>query len=96
VLEPDHRNTSDNQELADRLRKSGDALITEVHIHTDHPFSHHRIATHASDFLYGQSATTSLCIPKDSFWLARCRMSGIITTIRSENPRESIVDTITR
>ena len=48
VLEADDRNTSDNQELADRLRKGGDARITEVHMHTDHPFSDHRIAMQAA------------------------------------------------
>lgn len=48
VLEADDRNTSDNQELADRLRKGGDARVTEVHMHTDHPFSDHRIALQAA------------------------------------------------
>ena len=48
VLEADDRNTSDNQELADRLRKGGDASVTEVHMHTDHPFSDHRIAMQAA------------------------------------------------
>ena len=48
VLEADDRNTSDNQELADRLRKGGDARVTEVHMHTDHPFSDHRIAMQAA------------------------------------------------
>ena len=48
VLEADDRNTSDNQELADRLRKAGDAHVTEVHMHTDDPFSGHRIAMQAA------------------------------------------------
>ena len=48
VLEADDRNTSDNQELADRLRKGGDARITEVQMHTDHLFSDHRIAMQAA------------------------------------------------
>ena len=48
VLEADDRNTSDNQELADRLHKGGDARVTEVHMHTDHPFSDHRIAMQAA------------------------------------------------
>jgi pimeloyl-ACP methyl ester carboxylesterase len=48
MLEADDRNTSDNQELADRLRKAGDAHVTEVHMHTDHPFSDHRIAMQAA------------------------------------------------
>jgi acetyl esterase/lipase len=48
VLEADDRNTLDNQELADRLRKAGDAHVTEVHMHTDHPFSDHRIAMQAA------------------------------------------------
>ena len=48
VLEADDRNTSDNQELADRLRKTGDAHVTEIHMHTDHPFSDHRIAMQAA------------------------------------------------
>jgi uncharacterized protein len=48
VLEADDRNTSDNQELAERLRKAGDSHVTEVHMHTDHPFSDHRIAMQAA------------------------------------------------
>ena len=48
VLEADDRNTSDNQELADRLRKAGDAHVTEVHMYTDDPFSDHRIAMQAA------------------------------------------------
>lgn len=48
VLEADDRNTSDNQELADRLRKSSNGHVTEVHMHTDHPFSDHRIAMQAA------------------------------------------------
>jgi uncharacterized protein len=48
VLEADDRNTSDNQELASRLRKAGDAEVTEIHMHTDHPFSDHRIAMQAA------------------------------------------------
>jgi uncharacterized protein len=48
VLEADDRNTLDNQELAERLRKSGDARVTEIHMHTDHPFSDHRIAMQAA------------------------------------------------
>jgi hypothetical protein len=41
-------NTSDNQELASRLRKAGDARVTELHMHTDHTFSDHRIAMQAA------------------------------------------------
>lgn len=44
VLEADDQNTSDNQELAKRLREAGDAQVTERHIRTDHSFSDHRIA----------------------------------------------------
>ena len=48
VLEADDRNTSDNRELADRLRKAGDARVTEVQMDTDHTFSDHRIAMQAA------------------------------------------------
>jgi uncharacterized protein len=48
VLEADDRNTSDNQELANRLRQAGDTHVTEIHMHTDHPFSDHRIAMQAA------------------------------------------------
>ena len=48
VLEADDRNTSDNQELADRLRKAGDAHVTEVQMRTDHAFSDHRIGMQAA------------------------------------------------
>jgi len=48
ILEADDRNTSDNQELASRLQKAGDARVTEIHMHTDHPFSDHRIAMQAA------------------------------------------------
>jgi len=48
VLEADDRNTSDNQELASRLRQAGDSEVTEIHMHTDHPFSDHRIAMQAA------------------------------------------------
>ena len=44
VLEADDRNTSDNQALAEALRKAGNTKVTEQHMHTDHPFSDHRIA----------------------------------------------------
>src|SRR5262245_57152299 len=48
ILEADDRNTSDNQVLADLLRQAGDAQVTEIHMHTDHPFSDHRIAMQAA------------------------------------------------
>jgi len=48
VLEADDRNTSDNQELANRLRQAGDTHVTEIHMHTDHPFSDRRIAMQAA------------------------------------------------
>jgi len=48
VLEADDRNTSDNQALAEALRKAGDMKVTEQHMHTDHPFSDHRIAMQAA------------------------------------------------
>lgn len=48
ILEADDRNTTDNQELADRLRKAGDTHVTEIHMHADHPFSDHRIALQAA------------------------------------------------
>jgi ribonuclease BN (tRNA processing enzyme)/pimeloyl-ACP methyl ester carboxylesterase len=48
VLEADDQNTSDNQELAKRLREAGDAQVTELHMHTDHSFSDHRIAMQAA------------------------------------------------
>ena len=57
MLEADDRNTSDNQELADRLRKGGDAQVTEVHMHTDHPFSDHRIAMQAAIVNWLESIT---------------------------------------
>jgi acetyl esterase/lipase len=44
VLEADDRNTSDNQALVEALRKAGNTNVTEQHMHTDHPFSDHRIA----------------------------------------------------
>ena len=44
VLEADDRNTSDNQALVEALRKAGNTKVTEQHMHTDHPFSDHRIA----------------------------------------------------
>jgi pimeloyl-ACP methyl ester carboxylesterase len=48
VLEADDRNTSDNQALAEALRKAGDTQVAEQHMHTDHPFSDHRIALQAA------------------------------------------------
>jgi uncharacterized protein len=48
VLEADDRNTSDNQALAEALRKAGNMRVTEQHMHTDHPFSDHRIAMQAA------------------------------------------------
>jgi ribonuclease BN (tRNA processing enzyme)/acetyl esterase/lipase len=48
ILEADDRNTSDNQELANDLRKAGDTRVAEAHMHTDHPFSDHRIAMQAA------------------------------------------------
>lgn len=48
VLEADDRNTSDDQALAESLRKAGNTKVTEQHMHTDHPFSDHRIATQAA------------------------------------------------
>ena len=60
VLEADDRNTSDNQELADRLRKGGDARVTEVHMHTDHPFSDHRIAMQAAIVNWLESLFTTV------------------------------------
>lgn len=48
VLEADDRNTSDNQALAEALRKAGNIKVTEQHMHTDHPFSDHRIAMQAA------------------------------------------------
>jgi len=44
VLEADDRNTSDNQAMAEALRKVGNLKVAEQHMHTDHPFSDHRIA----------------------------------------------------
>jgi pimeloyl-ACP methyl ester carboxylesterase len=43
VLEADDRNTSDNQALAEALRKTGNVKVTEQHMRTDHAFSDHRI-----------------------------------------------------
>jgi ribonuclease BN (tRNA processing enzyme)/acetyl esterase/lipase len=48
ILEADDRNTSDNQELANYLRKAGDTKVAEAHMQTDHPFSDHRIAMQAA------------------------------------------------
>lgn len=48
VLEADDRNTSDNQALVEALRKAGNTKVTEQHMHTDHPFSDHRIAMQAA------------------------------------------------
>jgi uncharacterized protein len=48
VLEADDRNTTDNRALAEALRKAGNAKVTEQHMHTDHPFSDHRIAMQAA------------------------------------------------
>jgi ribonuclease BN (tRNA processing enzyme)/pimeloyl-ACP methyl ester carboxylesterase len=48
VLEADDRNTSDNQAFAEALRKAGNLKVTEQHMHTDHPFSDHRIAMQAA------------------------------------------------
>jgi hypothetical protein len=48
VLEADDRNTSDNQALAEALRKAGNMKVTEQHMHTDHLFSDHRIAMQAA------------------------------------------------
>jgi uncharacterized protein len=48
VLEADDRNTSDNQALAEALRKAGNMKVTEQHMHTDHTFSDHRIAMQAA------------------------------------------------
>jgi uncharacterized protein len=47
ILEADDRNTTDNQELADGLRKAGDTHVTEMHMHADHTFSDYRIALQA-------------------------------------------------
>jgi ribonuclease BN (tRNA processing enzyme)/pimeloyl-ACP methyl ester carboxylesterase len=48
VLEADDRNTSDNQAFAEALRKAGNLKVTEQRMHTDHPFSDHRIAMQAA------------------------------------------------
>jgi ribonuclease BN (tRNA processing enzyme)/acetyl esterase/lipase len=48
ILEADDRNTSDNQELANYLRRAGDTKVAEAHMQTDHPFSDHRIAMQAA------------------------------------------------
>jgi len=48
VLEADDRNTADNQALVEALRKAGNSEVTEQHMHTDHPFSDHRIAMQAA------------------------------------------------
>jgi len=48
VLEADDRNTSDDQAFAEALRKAGNTKVTEQHMHTDHPFSDHRIAMQAA------------------------------------------------
>lgn len=48
ILEADDRNTSDNQELANYLRRAGDTKVAEAHMETDHPFSDHRIAMQAA------------------------------------------------
>ncbi len=47
IVEADDRNTSDNQALAQALRRAGDTRVTETHMATDHPFSDHRIALQA-------------------------------------------------
>lgn len=47
IVEADDRNTTDNQTLAQALRKAGNRRITESHMATDHPFSDHRIALQA-------------------------------------------------
>jgi pimeloyl-ACP methyl ester carboxylesterase len=57
VLEADDRNTSDNEALAEDLRKAGDARVTEQHMHTDHPFSDHRIAMQAAIVNWLESIT---------------------------------------
>ncbi len=48
LVEADDQNAADNQELAKRLREAGDGQVTEVHMHTDHSFSDHRIAMQAA------------------------------------------------
>jgi pimeloyl-ACP methyl ester carboxylesterase len=57
VLEADDRNTADNRELAERLRKAGDAHVSEIHMHTDHSFSDHRIAMQAAILNWLESMT---------------------------------------
>jgi uncharacterized protein len=57
VLEADDRNTADNKELAENLRKAGDTKVTEEHMHTDHPFSDHRIAMQATIVNWLESIT---------------------------------------
>ncbi len=57
VLEADDRNTSDNQALAEALRKAGNMKVTEQHMHTDHTFSDHRIALQAAIVNWLESIT---------------------------------------
>jgi pimeloyl-ACP methyl ester carboxylesterase len=59
VLEADDRNTAENQALAEALRKAGDARVTGQHLHTDHPFSDHRIALQAAIVNWLNSITKS-------------------------------------
>jgi dipeptidyl aminopeptidase/acylaminoacyl peptidase len=44
IVECKDRNTSENQAMAEALRKAGDSQVVERFIETDHTFSDHRIA----------------------------------------------------
>ena len=48
ILEADDRNTADNHDLAEALKKAGSLQVTETHVATDHSFSDHRIALQAA------------------------------------------------
>ena len=55
MLEARDGNTSDNQALAEALRKAGGAHVTETFMDTDHVFSDHRIALQTAVLTWLQS-----------------------------------------
>lgn len=55
ILEANDGNRTNNQALAEALRKSGDSRVTEKYMETDHSFSDHRIAVQVAILEWLQS-----------------------------------------
>ena len=59
ILEAKDRNTTDNQALAEALRRAGSSQVVEKYIETDHTFSDHRIAMQVAILEWLQSLASS-------------------------------------